>query len=61
MRVRVRERAGLPQHVAPLELLDNERIGLLHELPANDRHVRGKFTARSHRLHEREPVALSGA
>ena len=59
MRVRVQQRSGLPQNIAPLELLDDEGIGGLHEPSAHDGHVGGKLAARVHRLNEREPVSLA--
>ena len=60
VRIRVRDPAGLPQHAAPLELFDQQRVGVLDEQSADDRHRRRELAARADRLQEREVVPLAG-
>ena len=42
-----------------LQLFDEERVGVLHEQSADDRHRRRKLAARVDRLQEREVVSLA--
>ena len=58
VRIRMVHRSRLPEHVAPLELLDDQRRGGLHAHAAHHGHVRRELAARVHRLQEREPVLL---
>ena len=58
MRIRVHEAPVFPQHIAPLQLIDNERIGILDEAAADHRHRFRETTTRIDRLDERQVVPL---
>ena len=60
VRIRVRLGLRLPEQIAALQLLDDERVGRLHEHSAHDGDARVELAAPVHRLNEGEPVALAG-
>src|SRR5437868_13134199 len=61
VRVRVHDAPRLPEYAAPLQLLGEERVGVLHEQAADDWQIAWELAARVHRLQEGEIVALAGA
>src|SRR3712207_7713937 len=50
----VHEGRRLPEDAAAAQLFDDQRVGILHELSADDGHLLGELAAGVDRLHERE-------
>src|SRR5438067_1678949 len=61
VRVRVHDAPRLPEYATPLQLLGEQRVGVLHEQAADHWQIPWELPARVHRLQEREIVALAGA
>src|SRR5687767_15261537 len=56
MRIRMLEQRRFPQHTAPLELFEDQRIRVLDEPSTHDRHLRRKLSSQIHRLKKSESV-----